>query len=678
MILESSLYSINLLKRIINEIFFLAVIFITLNACNNYPDEVRDSLSMMSKENKLKFEKVFEHFNSPKDSLKLKSAYFLVENMNELGHFEGKQIKDYNVIFDILANKPVDYRENLPWYANGVSTLFDSLENIYGPMDFRNFHFVKDIDVFTTDSFIKYINEAFGSWQNPWSRNVVSFEDFCNYVLPYRNFNEPIESWREMCIEKFKWIYDSVKKTDDIIEVAQRLNRGSELKYSDGFGRYIVSIPPSLLLKAMYGACTDNSNYKAMIMRSFGIPATIDYMPQYGNDHNIHYWNSVMDRNGNFVSFEEALNDINAYVAYKYKISKVYRKTFSKNKKIEKVLRNTKGDVPQTFKDTKFIDITPQYVAVTNVKVQLKNVPKNLKYIFVGVFNDAGWTPIDYAEIIQNKYALFSNLGREVMYLPLYFTNGVEIPASLPFKISKKGFIQYIEPQKGITNVKLTRKYYLHRRKVNWLECFNGGKFEGANKPDFSDAVILAKIEETPGEHFKELSSSSNLRFKYLRFVFSEEELKLPYDGDGASIAEIEFISPSGQILKGAPFGSTGRKYNPYIPNLCFDGNPETFFEDARPGVTGKYVGLKLDIPADVAKIRYMARNDINSIQPGDEYELFFWNNKSFISLGKKIAYDTIVEFENVPKGSILWLRDLSRGKEERIFTWENGKQVWW
>jgi hypothetical protein len=32
----------------------------------------------------------------------------------------------------------------------------------------------------------------------------------------------------------------------------------------------------------------------------------------------------------------------------------------------------------------------------------------------------------------------------------------------------------------------------------------------------------------------------------------------------------------------------------------------------------------------------------------------------------------------HVPKNSVLWLRDLTKGREERIFTYENGKQVWW
>lgn len=34
--------------------------------------------------------------------------------------------------------------------------------------------------------------------------------------------------------------------------------------------------------------------------------------------------------------------------------------------------------------------------------------------------------------------------------------------------------------------------------------------------------------------------------------------------------------------------------------------------------------------------------------------------------------------FKDVPKGALYLLRDLTKGKDERIFTYENGVQVWW
>jgi len=34
--------------------------------------------------------------------------------------------------------------------------------------------------------------------------------------------------------------------------------------------------------------------------------------------------------------------------------------------------------------------------------------------------------------------------------------------------------------------------------------------------------------------------------------------------------------------------------------------------------------------------------------------------------------------YRGVPKGALLWLRNLDEGEQERIFTYENGKQVWY
>lgn len=36
------------------------------------------------------------------------------------------------------------------------------------------------------------------------------------------------------------------------------------------------------------------------------------------------------------------------------------------------------------------------------------------------------------------------------------------------------------------------------------------------------------------------------------------------------------------------------------------------------------------------------------------------------------------LDYEGVPAGHLYWLRDLTEGVEERIFTYEQGKQVWW
>ncbi len=49
-----------------------------------------------------------------------------------------------------------------------------------------------------------------------------------------------------------------------------------------------------------------------------------------------------------------------------------------------------------------------------------------------------------------------------------------------------------------------------------------------------------------------------------------------------------------------------------------------------------------------------------------------------WVSLGTKISNDYFLNYDNVPSGALYWLKNHTRGIEERIFTIENGKQIFW
>jgi len=80
-----------------------------------------------------------------------------------------------------------------------------------------------------------------------------------------------------------------------------------------------------------------------------------------------------------------------------------------------------------------------------------------------------------------------------------------------------------------------------------------------------------------------------------------------------------------------------------------------------------------------IKKIRFIPVNDGNNIAPGDHYELFYFNaDNGWTSCGNKIADSFELVFDDVPSGALYLLRNHTRGVEERIFTYENGEQVWW
>lgn len=67
----------------------------------------------------------------------------------------------------------------------------------------------------------------------------------------------------------------------------------------------------------------------------------------------------------------------------------------------------------------------------------------------------------------------------------------------------------------------------------------------------------------------------------------------------------------------------------------------------------------------------------IVQLNEGSEYELFFWQEE-WQSAGKQIATIEPLIFREVPADRLYWLVETGSRGEERIFTYENGEQIWW
>ena len=65
------------------------------------------------------------------------------------------------------------------------------------------------------------------------------------------------------------------------------------------------------------------------------------------------------------------------------------------------------------------------------------------------------------------------------------------------------------------------------------------------------------------------------------------------------------------------------------------------------------WVGFDFCRPVNISKISYIRRCDGNSIQPGLEYSLYYWDNNNWQLINTKIANDVFIEFENVPQKAL-------------------------
>ena len=111
----------------------------------------------------------------------------------------------------------------------------------------------------------------------------------------------------------------------------------------------------------------------------------------------------------------------------------------------------------------------------------------------------------------------------------------------------------------------------------------------------------------------------------------------------------------------------------PFPPKDGFEFSPAILRKDNQP----IWIGMELDSATLVTHVGICPRNDKNGIYPGMNYELFYWDD-AWKSLGKKVATGQTISFDRIPENSVLWLRNLDEGREERIFTMKDGKQIWW
>ena len=110
------------------------------------------------------------------------------------------------------------------------------------------------------------------------------------------------------------------------------------------------------------------------------------------------------------------------------------------------------------------------------------------------------------------------------------------------------------------------------------------------------------------------------------------------------------------------------------IHDRAFDGDVDTYFEAASDN---SWVGLDLGEARRITKIRYLPRTGGNGIYQGHVYELFYWNENEWQSLGKKTADSHVLQY-NVPDRALLYLKNVSKNRMHNApFSIEGGVQKW-
>lgn len=131
--------------------------------------------------NRLELEILLQHYTY--DSLKLEAAKFLIRNMPHCYSYQ--------------QGGEMDSVKRVRTYYSPFGQIDQTYARRWGHYTYRNLPKIYDAHIITAEYLIDNIDRAFDNWQKrPWNRSL-SFEDFCEYLLPYRIGDEPLEEWRD-------------------------------------------------------------------------------------------------------------------------------------------------------------------------------------------------------------------------------------------------------------------------------------------------------------------------------------------------------------------------------------------------------------------------------------------------------------------------------------------------
>lgn len=618
--------------------------------------------------NRVEMEKVLAHYEG--DSMKKEAAKFLICNMP--GHYsyvDTAVIVRYSHSVDSIIETMRD---------SSFNSIRDSVNSCAKRFNLAKLKKCQDIKSISSAYLIKNIDEAFDSWQKgSWAAHL-SFDDFCEYILPYKVEElQLLDDWRLRLAKFHSENLHGLNRCDayrnSTLEACRTLIRdySSYMKpHIDEDIKYPI-MKWETMSKVPFGTCDYYTSVSLALLRSKGIPVISDFTPHWACRRLGHTWNVLISENGFHYPFDTAGSLPGNSYRLSEKLAKAYRHTYAINEELVD-LNNSEKNVPSLFNTIFIKDVTSDYIKSANVNIKPSGLMKDKKYAFLAIFGDRDWTPICFGKV-SGKKVLYEDIGRNSLYMPYcYNDSGKIIPIGVPFIVSLNGKMKEINVnRKKRTDMILKRKYPALENSCRFLNRLDSCEFQASNDIDFKNHRMIHRIGECYGVGYNVEVPDSVPAYRYWRFFSTQPETH-------ANVAEIYFFDMSGKETKGKLIGTEGSwgDNKDRTRDAVFDSDILTFFD--APDGDGSWVGMDFGKPVKISHFYYYARGDGNAIAPNDKYELFYWDNSKWSSLGTKKATSPTLLFKKVPSGGVYLLRNLTRGQEERIFTYENGKQIWW
>lgn len=615
--------------------------------------------------NRSELEKVLSHYSDNPE--RLKAAQWLISNMPLHHSKTGSELTKYRRYYEIAADQTLN-----------PQAIKDSLDSIYGVPDLTKFDIVYDIQTLDSAYLVNNIEAAFEARERwPWGKNV-RWEEFLEFVLPYRLGDEPLTDWRKSIIAEYEDLIDSIASLPE----ASVPRIASDLLYKEWIWRKNfkwTSILPSgprigpAIVEWKTGTCREKADGMAYLLRAVGLPATLHIAPLRGELNGTHSWGAIYDSDGSPWLPEQYTDS-----AYKSKVpaAKVQCETFSINRDtplnaINMKLANPCLVNPFMRDETKWY-LKPEQRAHFKVPISCIEGISDGDSVYIALSSRMEWVPVGIG-VARNDTVDFGYVGDRTVCVAGIMKNGKFNVKSFPFKttVNHDKTKEFLIPGE-MQPINIYSKYNL--TVGDYTGRMTNGCFETSSSSDFSIVDTIHLIKESPKRLFTSVITEDIGRHQYVRYKSADKTC--------CNVSVIAFyenrddtIPMIGRILNAPGFHPTDDKHD--FLN-AWDGNPYTSVNLKES--SGGWTGLNFGKPRKIEKIVYSPRNRGNYIHSGYTYELFYFNGiEGWESLGRKKAFGDMIRME-APAGALLYLHCLDVGKDERIFEYDSTGdiQIYW
>lgn len=640
---------------------YLFTLLLTLSGCMQREVFVPTLADVLAENPQLK--SVLDTYRD--DSLKYEAAVFLIKNLPFHATYDAPSMDAQLKLYEL--------------HATGVYTpeqVIDSVTKTYGRLETATLKQTSELFI-SPNYLIENIDWAFKVWrEQPWGKNVP-FDVFCEYILPYRVGDERLTSWRKEIYETYNPLLDSVRRlpqAEDPFFVSKVLfdSLRKQPIYFTGLFEPSPHVGPEVV-KWRSGSCKEFTDLLLYVYRALGVPCGKDVMLMRGNRNAPHSWNVVFDCQGNSYYFT-LLDNMTAPQqpdTYWDPKGKVYRETFGLNRRMMDSLAMPSEELYPTFRYPCLEDVTAVYAGKQNYTVQIS--PERIypsvrsgEMLYLCSSCKMDWIPIAWCRA-GREGAVFKDLEGQMVFRVASYEEGSLRFRTDPFILERtNGEVRFLSPDETQEEVTVFHKFPLYLDGVSGRVI--GGVFQGSNDRSFRNADTLFCVKDRPYRLFTTVVTESEKPYRYLRYIGKE--------GTHCNISEVAFYEGLSDTVpvRGEVIGTPGGSDDSHEYVNVFDGDPYTSFDYAAPD--GGWAGLVLDRPRAIRKIVFAPRNRDDFVRKGDSYELFYCD-KEWKSAGVQTAVSDSLVYK-VPKNSLLYLKNHTRGQDERIFEYRDGMQIFW